>query len=144
MIYSFAKTDKHINYDRLKIYILLAGEVTFNLSNNKTRINVCENLDWKRQFGLHLWYKHLPVENISRALESFEKSVFDNNCRKPFPPYIENDAGKSVTNRNEFFDTCYHLIKLFCDKTHPLADIISPQSHTSNMLDIRLRLVYFF
>jgi nuclear pore complex protein Nup98-Nup96 len=117
--------------------------VTFDLSNNKTKINICENLDWKRQFGLHLWYHHLPTDHISSALESFEKNISAGYCRKPYPPYIEDKTVSSLIKTKEFFDTCYHLIKLFCDKTHPLAEIISPQCHTSNMLDLRLTLVLF-
>ena len=137
-----SETDRYINNDRFKLYILLSGETTFDLSDNKTKINICENLDWKRQFGLHLWYHHLPVENISNALSSFEKNVEASYCRKPYPPYIEDKAetNKSNTRANskEYFDTCYHLIKLFCDKTHPLVEIVSPQCHTNNMLDLRL------
>lgn len=48
------KTDKYINYERLKLYVLLSGEITFDMTN-KNKINICENLDWKRQFSLHLW-----------------------------------------------------------------------------------------
>lgn len=50
------QTDKYLNSDRLKFYILISGELTLNNENDDSLlINVCENLDWKRQYGLHLW-----------------------------------------------------------------------------------------
>jgi hypothetical protein len=39
----------------------------------------------------------------------------------------------------DLYDTCFHLIKLYCNNKYPIADIIAPQSHTLNQLDFRLR-----
>lgn len=42
--------------DRLKLYVLIAGNLIYNSANIKEDvINVCENLDWKRQFAINLW-----------------------------------------------------------------------------------------
>ena len=46
-----------MNPDRLKLYVLISGQLTHALSYSKSSqfINVCSQLDWKRQFALHLW-----------------------------------------------------------------------------------------
>ena len=40
--------------------------------------------------------------------------------------------------QQHIFDTCYHLIKLYCNSNHSLADLIAPLNHSSNQLDYRL------
>lgn len=160
-----------MNTDRLKFYVLISGNITLNTLNNEEQIlNTCDNLDWKRQFGLHLWYKCLPINSIHDALNYFEKSLTDNICAKPLPPYLEDkvstDLSETVsflpksnqfqsTNiqqsglfkqfgqfkkqiQRETYDTCFHLIKLYCDDNYSIADTISPLSHNPNQLDFRL------
>lgn len=165
-------TDKYLNSERLKFYVLISGCMTLNSDNDTQIINVCENLDWKRQFGLHLWYNCLPINSIHDSLNLFEQSLSNNLCNKPLPPYLEDSISPESTNnsakpsttssskmnaslltgfkssqfegqptnstKKELFDTCFHLIKLYCDDKYPIADIISPLSHNSNQLDYRL------
>lgn len=141
--------------------MLISGQLTYNLSGGSTSsfINVCDELDWKRQFALHLWYHSLPINGIADSLRSYEQNVQNEICKQPVPPYIEDtlvnklvpleshrsnlmltngsteDAKKIIESQ---LDTCFHLIKLFCDSTHSIEDTVSPQSHTSNQLDFRL------
>jgi hypothetical protein len=42
-------------------------------------------------------------------------------------------------NPKQLVDTCFHLIKLYCDSTYSIEDTIAPLNHTSNQLDFRLR-----
>ena len=182
-----------MNADRLKLYMLISGSLVLDSENQENQtINACENLDWKRQFGLHLWYVHyliiqfifikilhmllyaryncLPINSIHDVLNSFEKSLSENLCNKPLPPYLEDSVSvpklafdksklynpasshQSFKSNISFFsqtpvapvvkdtyDTCFHLIKLFCDEKYPIADIISPLNHNANQLDFRLR-----
>jgi nuclear pore complex protein Nup98-Nup96 len=145
----------------------MSGQLTYHLSGSQSQmINICENLDWKRQFGIHLWYHSLPIHNISDALSSYEQSVSAGICNKPVPPYIEDSvAASSIDNaivpsglkstsseqkqaeskatNNDLYDTCYHLIKLYCNGNHPIEHIISPLNHSGNQLDFRLRFVLF-
>jgi len=163
-------TDKYLNADRLKLYMLISGSLVLDSENQENQtINACENLDWKRQFGLHLWYNCLPINSIHDVLNSFEKSLSENLCNKPLPPYLEDSVSvpklafdksklynpasshQSFKSNISFFsqtpvapvvkdtyDTCFHLIKLFCDEKYPIADIISPLNHNANQLDFRL------
>jgi nuclear pore complex protein Nup98-Nup96 len=175
--YIHLQTDKFLNAERLKFYVLISGNLTLNSRNNEEQlINTCENLDWKRQFGLHLWYKCLPINSIHDALSFYEKSLTENTCVKPLPPYLEDKVStdlsdsivytstKQIQNiaqlystnnsaifksfgqnnrkkqiQKEIYDTCFHLIKLYCDENYSLADTISPLAHNSNQLDFRLR-----
>ena len=138
--------------------MLIAGELVYNITaNSQTNlVNVCENLDWKRQFAINLWYQCLPINSISDALTEFEKCVQADISGRPTPPYIEdsvqtrlseitlNKAGMhKFQDPQSHLDTCFHLIKLYCDSTHSIEDVIAPLSHCSNQLDYRLRYSFF-
>ena len=74
--WSTSNSDKYINVDMLKFYVLISGDLTYNFkSNNSHLINLCENLDWKRQFSLVLWYNCLPIHSIHDALILYEENV---------------------------------------------------------------------
>ena len=47
------KADQYMNVKRLKIFQLLSGLMVGMTAHGE--INLCENLDWKRSFALHLW-----------------------------------------------------------------------------------------
>jgi nuclear pore complex protein Nup98-Nup96 len=118
---------------------MISGDLTLT-SNNSQLTNVCENLDWKRQYGLHLWYKCLPINSIHDSIISFEQSLANNSVAQPLPPYLE-DTVTSDSKHNQpgpLFDTCFHLIKLYCNDKHPIADTVAPLSHNPNQLDYRL------
>lgn len=109
-------------------------------------------------------------------MSEYEKSISEQICDRPVPPYVEDSVSTSIEppkmlnntmnfggnsfmrndnrnqplhsvtanqERNELYDTCYHLIKLYCNSNHPVEDIISPLNHTSNQLDFRLRFLAF-
>jgi len=47
------RADLHINRDRIKLLMLVAGIPLF--TGSEGTVNACEVLDWKRAFALHLW-----------------------------------------------------------------------------------------
>ena len=51
--------DAHIDADRLKLYALLAGTLTWESST--CLINACSDLDWKRALALHYWHSPAKV-----------------------------------------------------------------------------------
>ena len=70
--------DRHIDLNRLKLYVLLAGTMVWELSPPQRRgdderglVNVCEGLDWKRVMALHLCYGSVPSASIDTALSSY-------------------------------------------------------------------------
>ena len=55
------KATEFIDYDRLKLYVLLAGLMVWEVAGIREvtgvrGVNVCEKLDWKRALALHLCY----------------------------------------------------------------------------------------
>lgn len=73
-----------------------------------------------------------------------------NLVNKPLPPYLEDsvtiDTDKTLSDnkndnqqtRRELYDTCFHLIKLYCNEKYSIADIVAPLSHNVNQVDYRL------
>ncbi len=118
---------------------MISGELT-QTSENAEMTNVCENLDWKRQYGMHLWYKCLPINSIHDSLISFEDSLASRFVAEPLPPYLEDSVTSDLKNNQptHLYDTCFHLIKLYCNDKHSIADTVSPLSHNPNQLDYRL------
>jgi hypothetical protein len=153
-------TDKYLDLNRIKFYVLVSGDLTINIQNQSSSsqtINICDNLDWKRQFSMHLWYHCLPIYSIKEVMNSYEESVNTKICNRPYPPYIENDSSgefsskstttptetaknsiKNLKKSTDFYDTCFHLIKLYCNDSHSIADTIEPLNHSANLLDYRL------
>lgn len=82
-------------------------------------------------------FQCLPINSITDALNQYEKSVSNEICTNPVPTYVEETITKNKNSTN-LFDTCYHLIKLYCYNTYPIQDIIQPLNHTFNQLDFRL------
>jgi nuclear pore complex protein Nup98-Nup96 len=115
-------------------------QVFFTGAKNEKKLNV---------YLFDRRYNCLPVHSIHDALNLYEHNVSLGYCKKPLPPYLEDNVGTEenpkddkltikLTSNSNIYDTCYHLIKLFCDKTHSINDIIAPECHSNNLLDFRL------
>lgn len=62
----------------------------------------------------------------------------------PYPPYIDpfsmDQEMQDNSNENEnVYDTCYHLLKLYCDRSYRLDKLLMPETYTTDHLDYRLR-----
>ncbi|XP_052829628.1 nuclear pore complex protein Nup98-Nup96 isoform X1 [Octopus bimaculoides] len=129
----------HISKERLKIFGLLAGEMIFETCGQQ--INVCENMNWKRALGLHLWYACSPTSVIFEALKRYDAAQMGQSqcgkyARSPVPSYLENDD--TDCDSVKIYDTCYHLLQLYVNKAYLLEQTLSPASTTVNHLDYRL------
>lgn len=60
-------------------------------------------------------------------------------AKRPDPPYGE----VTTSSGRHIYDLCYHLIKLYCFKSHPLEQLLNPATYTSDPLDHRLRYVQY-
>lgn len=134
--------DKTLTIDRLKLFMLVAGEPL--ISSKHGTINVCENLDWKRAFAIHLWYLSSPTCSITDALDLYEASFNTTECTQgyaaiPEPEYRRNDYDAELSNGKQIYDLCFHLLKLYCTGNHDLGELLNPLSYTANPLDYRLR-----
>ena len=54
---------------------------------------------------------------------------------------MEDDDDDDADEENKFVtrDTCYHLLKLYCKRSHRLERLLSPSTSTALQLDFRLR-----
>lgn len=136
IVWEQSEMDQFIKPERLKIYALLAGKLVWRTSDGNI-INVCEGLDWKRAMALHLWYCCQPTCTVSEALnsynEGFKSKLGNHYAAPPLPPFLE-----AAMENEDKQDTCYQLIQLFCERSHPLHTLLSPTSAIPNHLDYRI------
>lgn len=139
------KHDRYINPERIRVYALLAGLMVWPTSDPNETINCCADLDWKRALALHLWYYCPPTGSISDAVATYE-AAFESDqplrpyARPPYPPCHEDDGGDEsyVLDPEAPLDTCYLLLKLYCDQSQRLDRLLAPVSSVPSQLDFRI------
>ena len=151
------RIDAHISEPTRKVYALLAGVIDVLEGSGSgpggVRIETCQDahisadLDWKRAFGLHLWFGQ-PVDSaIADAFDSYETAWTEGryNVAPPLPWYSENAiAGKPKTRWNltstadSHPDALYSMIRLFSDSSSSLSTLLTPLSFNSSPIDYRL------
>ena len=105
-------------------------------------VNTCDNLDWLRAFGTHLWYLTSPAASISDALnlyeEAFQKETtqFGAYAKPPCPSYLV--ATPAEAENDNTFDIRFHLLKLYANKAHKIESIVVPKTYTHQPLDNKL------
>ena len=163
------RADKFMEAKRLKIYSLLSGKshrsmlwcffLPFFFTNfyfffwnlghpvwpgTDLTVNTCQGLDWKRAFGLHLWYLVSPASSIADALynyeEAFQKdtSQFGAYAQPPRPFYALKDNDVAEDDDRTLFDIRFHLLKLYANRAHQIESIVSPRAYTDQPLDYKL------
>ncbi|KYM94718.1 Nuclear pore complex protein Nup98-Nup96 [Cyphomyrmex costatus] len=107
--------DENLTIDRLKLFMLVAGEPL--ISSKHGTINVCEDLDWKRAFAIHLWYLSPPTSSITDALDLYEASFNTTEAQAyaaiPEPEYKEYDYDAELNNGKRIHDLCFQLLKFW-------------------------------
>lgn len=79
--------------------------------------------------------------NIASALARYDAAWNDSmDCESyaapPLPLYMEDSPG---TGDRDTKDTCYHLIKLYCNSGYSLNQLLSSASNTADPLDYHIR-----
>ncbi|KAH7345325.1 nuclear protein 96-domain-containing protein [Rhizoctonia solani] len=148
------KIDAHIGVWVRKIYALLAG-IVGSVEGSKSRdpaekcsdIVVAEGLDWKRVYGLHLWFGGSFNSPAVEALESYEAACSDASLATapPHPWYIEQPAAIdsealqwSVPGESTPKDALFEIIKLAMDDTVPLDVALYPRAFGPSPVDYRI------
>ncbi|KAJ1311780.1 hypothetical protein OPQ81_010246 [Rhizoctonia solani] len=148
------KIDAHIEVWLRKIYALLAG-IVGSVEGSKSRdpaekcsdIVVAESLDWKRVYGLHLWFGGSFNSSAVESLESYEAAC--NNASlataPPHPWYIERPASVdadaltwSVSSEGTPRDALFEIIKMAMDDTLPLDVALYPRAFGPSPIDYRI------
>ena len=144
------RIDVHVDENVRKVYALLAGVVDVLEGSNGTGIERCpdvhlaKGLDWKRVFGLHLWFSQPLDAPVASAFEAYERTRKENpqNVAQPIPWYREPAAGVrspwKLPSGAEPPDALFSLIKLFADPACSLSSVLTPFSFSPSPSDHRL------
>ena len=142
------KCDSQIDRGYRKVYGLLAGLTDTLMGTDSIdsvekceNIDISENLDWKRCFGLRLWYGSLFEDDIKVAIDNYDNSFknFDKEV-KPTASYPSawylKDGNNSSNNKP--YDSLYSLIKLYVDPLYTLEKALEPVGFTNSRQEWRL------
>jgi nuclear pore complex protein Nup98-Nup96 len=139
------------------IYELLAGNCTKSrsegnlkngLEDRVSEFNISSRfgLDWRRSFGIRLWYGILGEEPLNLAVAQYSDDLREGREDvKPVPWFVENglNMGWNDPHPEVREDLLWGLLKLYGishDTAMPanVENIFSPQSATGNPLNARL------
>ena len=126
-----------------KIYALMAGDVTVIQASTSTdpfqkasELRIDDGLDWKRTFGLQLWYGNYLEDTLLASVDAFEART---GTTQPKPWYLEGalkKKGSPWATRNET-DALFELIKLSVDPAYCLENVLNPRGYAPSPLDHR-------
>ncbi|KAF9093421.1 hypothetical protein BGX23_003346 [Mortierella sp. AD031] len=140
-LYKSAGVESSIPVDYLKVYALLCGALTVNVApKDAPRQFVTDGLDWRRTFGLHLWYSNTPGVNLAEAVNAYVLSMAENPAvAKPAPWYQRNNEGQDP----EHYDILFQLMALLTIPSKSLEDALHPLGITPAVLDYRLSWLFY-
>ena len=131
-----------------RVYAMLAGIMDVSPGDKSRGSDGCPDvpisagLDWKRAFGLRLWYGN-PFDNtITNVLETYNTSLSTPHApAKPLPDYLEKPTTQHTqwTMGTKPTDVLYGLIRLYSDVTISLEDVLRARNCSPSPLDARLQ-----
>lgn len=141
---------RHIHHTRLKLYVLLAGVMKWNwkrvtqtmegLKRKPLETNTSEGLDWKRSLALHLCFGSNLNSHIMDILGKYTDAFQEGDAPPPYPPHVECQSKKPSTCSIPF-DTCYHLLQLYCQRDYSMELVLEPTASSPHPLDYRTRYI---
>ncbi|KAI0090382.1 nuclear protein 96-domain-containing protein [Irpex rosettiformis] len=144
------KVDAHVDENIRKIYALLAGIVDVLEGSKGTGLERCSDLsvgkglDWKRAFGLHLWFGESLDATIADSLAAYEGFVngASPHTTSPAPWYREGvpspKSAWKLPAETAPPDALFCLIKLFANPDYLLSRVLAPFSFCSSPSDFQL------
>jgi nuclear pore complex protein Nup98-Nup96 len=143
------RIDAHIDENVRKLYALLAGIVNIVEGSKGAGIERCpdidlaKGLDWKRTFGLHLWFSEPQDSSIANVYQSYSRHWKEspNRVTPPHPPYRATSPSASESIRwrlptsNVPPDALLSLIRLYAEPACSLSQILIPTSFGPSPLD---------
>jgi nuclear pore complex protein Nup98-Nup96 len=150
--------DQFVSEAYRKCIALLAGVTHVwhsprkSIQSDSGDVNVVKGLDWKRTFGLALWYGEGSegARGYEGALRQYERIIGQDGVALPLPWYIEDPAlatssslstaaTSSSTNPSiaDEADALLELLRLATAAT-PLERAIYPRAFSPNRLDYRM------
>lgn len=135
------------------LYELLSGNTCFcegkkgPLENSAKSFVISERfgLDWRRAFGLRLWYATLAEEPLEVAVKKYALDLEGHENKKPVPLFQDDQIAHlwEDKNRPQREDVRWGILKLYAaaqggSALPPIADIVMPHNTSGNPLDCRL------
>jgi nuclear pore complex protein Nup98-Nup96 len=143
------RIDAHIDENIRKIYALLAGIIDEVVEGSKGSglemcgdIDVAQGLDWKRTFGLNLWYSEPIDASIAQVFQAYSRLMKDSSPGRiiagPVPWYQEQTT--SISSRWKISsipppDALFSLIRLHAEPACSLSQILTPLSFGMSPID---------
>ena len=136
-----------------KVYKLLAGLLQDEGSDKQPADDILSGLDWRRAFGLCLWYGTRLDASVTDVVDFYERLLQTpqgSEIARPIPKWaaslpkrgLPSSLGPSrlglfsaSSKDNEPEDPLYVLIKLHADPTLSLSKALNPLSFASSGLD---------
>lgn len=153
-IWKDERIDVHIDEGVRKVYTLLAGIVDVVEGSKGGGLEKCcdvdvtKGLDWKRVFGLHLWFSQPVDPSIGQVFNAYDQLVKDGSQRqiaRPVPWYAEQaSSSRSSPSRWKLPsplpspDGLFSLIRLHAEPACSLSQILTPLSFCSSPVDYSL------
>ncbi|KAG6889187.1 hypothetical protein C0992_006104 [Termitomyces sp. T32_za158] len=144
------RIDVHIDESVRRVYALLAGLVNKVVEGSRggglekcSDVDVLKGLDWKRAFGLHLWYSEPVNAPIAQVYQAFNKLVTDNRVPRP-PPFYSEVKTPTLTSPwnlpsiSSVTDGLFSLIRLYAEPACSLSQILTPLSFGTSPVDYSL------
>jgi nuclear pore complex protein Nup98-Nup96 len=144
------RADAFVDADTRRIYALLAGLVGILPGSGGPGpercpdLNVGEGLDWKRAFGLRLWYGIPQDGTVQDVWEAYRTSLDEEpeTTAAPKSWYIEGRPSKDTMApwkyQDSLPDVLYTLIRLFADPSFGLSDALVPLSFGPSPSDVSM------
>lgn len=151
------RIDAHVSEPTRKVYALLAGVIDVLEGSGSGpgggRIESCPDvhiladLDWKRAFGLHLWFGQPIDSSTADAFDSYEAAWTESrySVAPPLPWYSESATPSGLKRKwnlpstaDNHPDALYSMIRLFSDPSSSLSGLLTPLSFNASPIDYRL------
>ncbi|KAI8605514.1 nuclear protein 96-domain-containing protein [Dissophora ornata] len=140
-LYKLAGAEGRIPASYLKVYALLCGALKANIApKGEPSRSVTDGLDWRRTFGLYLWYSNDPGANLKEALDGYTLAMSEDKAvARPQPWYLRKDQMQDP----EHFDFLFQLITLLTFPSKSLEDVLHPLGMTPSCLDYRQSWLFY-
>ncbi|TKY86404.1 hypothetical protein EX895_004553 [Sporisorium graminicola] len=152
--------DAHITRDHRRVYELLSGNVLVSKGTDSRTtkdpidqvgdLPICEGLDWKRAFGMFLWYEAPYEAPLEHSFERYEAQVAPSasagaGIAPPLPWYRESSSLGATRLRQLLQkhggydrDAMFELLKLYVDPAYGLEPALNACAFGASNVDARL------
>ncbi|MCJ1391499.1 Nuclear pore complex protein Nup98-Nup96 [Xylographa bjoerkii] len=135
------------------LYELLAGNTCVCQGNKGQSEDMAQTfviterfkLDWKRSFGLRLWYAIKEEDAVEVAVKKYAADLGTKETRTPVPWFIEEGLSLPWTDPQPEIreDLLWGLLKLYAESKDGIAltkltEVVMPQNASGNPIDTRL------